>query len=153
MRTRASVTLLVLLASGCGSEANRLSGSVKAAYGDLPFQRVEVLRQEYNNQVVAYHVKYVDEKGNIQVKVTANAPVQEGVPKDLLNNGGALSREVVNGSQFPEMKLGNILFERLGDVGSLASGNFHVTFKANPSAGLTTEGTLSGDFSATLQKQ
>jgi hypothetical protein len=145
--------LLLALAGGCGLEANRLYGSVKEAYSDLPFQHVDVLRQEYGGQVVAYHVIYTDDKGQIPVKVTANAPVEEGVAKDLMNKGGSLTREVVNASQFPDMLRGNILFEHLGDVGSLASGNFHITFQASPSKGLETEGTLNGDFSATLQKQ
>jgi len=148
--------LLGLALGACGTDANVLSGSIMGAYGGLPFVKVEVLRQEMQGKVEAMHVRYVDDKGGIQVHVIAKAPVVEGQEKDLLKDGG-LQRDVAVGtgkdSDFPEMKSGRFIFDTLGDVGSLAVGHFWITFKANPSSGLTVENTLNGDFSAPLQLQ
>ncbi len=145
-----SVAALGLLLVGCGSgSSNRLYGSVKEAYGGLPFDQVEVKRQDPDASYIVY---YRESNGNIQVKVVAKAPVVEGVQKDLVKDG-ALERHTNPMSSFPDMESGNITFDTLSDVGSSVSGRFYVTFQANPASGLTVKGTLNGEFSATLQKQ
>jgi hypothetical protein len=91
-------------------------------------------------------------KSRIPVKLIVNAPVAAGQEKDLKTEG-AVTRSMPDGSEFPKaMKKATVTFDSLGEVGQNAAGKFYVTFEADPQKGLTTEGTLDGEFSATLQQ-
>jgi hypothetical protein len=140
------LSLVLFLAYGCGgsgSGSNSLSGSAETTF-NLSFDTVRITRQEHQGQFVAMIVAYIKtEKSGERtpVKVVANAPVEEGQKKDLLNEG-SLSR-AFDGSEFPKMKDGFVLFDSLGTKeGESTSGEFFVAF--------TTGTTLNGDFSAGL---
>jgi len=148
--------LLAALGGACGGDAsNSLGGSVLSSY-NLDFDQVQVQRQIYNGKSMAIIVQYVYELGTtsqrIPVKIMVNEPVVAGQQKDLKVDG-AVTRVMPDGSEFPkDLKTATITFDSLGEVGQNASGKFYVTFEADPLKGLTTEGTLDGEFSATLQQ-
>lgn len=155
--TRAALLVaLALVFAACGDDAsNSLGGSVKTSY-NLDFDVVEVQKQIYNGKSIAIIVQYLYQpktsKQRIPVKVTVNEPVAAGQEKNLMTDG-ALTRVMPDGSEFPsKLKKATITFDALGEVGQTASGKFYVTFEADPLKGLQTEGTLDGEFSATLQQ-
>jgi hypothetical protein len=151
-----SLLVIACALAGCGGGAsNSLGGSVKSSY-NLDFDQVQILKQVYGGEFKAIHVRYVSQPGSSKeqtpVKVTVNAPIVVGQPKDLKTEGTVVHL-VSQGGDFPKVKQGNITFSELGDVGKTAAGKFYVTFVADPVSGVKTEGTLDGEFSATLQLQ
>jgi hypothetical protein len=142
---------------GCGGGGTdgQLNGSVTQTY-NLDFDRVDIYRQnDTAGALLAVQVKYVyrpDTAGQRwPVIVTANAPLAAGQEKQLTGTGGDVRRVMDDQSEFPKMKTGKIIFDELSEVGQPASGKFYITFEANPSVGLKTEGTLNGEFDGTLR--
>jgi hypothetical protein len=131
--------------TACGSStSNTLEGSVKETF-NLNFDEVAIWRQEKAGVFIAMKVEYIqNEKGGAKrypAIVVINAPVAANEQKDLVKDG-ALSR-AFDGSQFSDIKTGNITFDELGAVGESASGKFYVTFVKGT--------TLNGEFSGTVK--
>ncbi len=153
--TRAATTGALLLAAalacGCGGDSgNSLSGSIGSSYS-LDFTSVRVQKQFIKGKLDAVYVLYVYQpqgaaNPRFPVKVIANAPVKVGQKHDLVSDGGVV-RVMGDGSVYPDLQEGYILFDALGDEGEDASGEFHVTFDSTPS--ITT---LNGEFSATVER-
>jgi len=146
------LSLLLLPACG-GDDGGELSGSVVQSGYNMEYDTIEIYHQEYGGKFLSMQVLYIDKAkgGRIPVKVIANVPVEPGKAKDLVaDNGGAVTRVMDDGTSFPDMIKGTITFDEIA-VGKKVSGDFYITFKADPLNGIKVEGTLNGKFSGTIK--
>jgi hypothetical protein len=148
---------LVALA-GCGSEANRLYGSMSQVWGNLDFNRVQIIRSAGSSaDDVSVSIEYQRLSGqNVSAKV-AKLTVQVGDLAQMAGNPVDLT-EVVHGLprgtlQRVEstttdylLQVGNIQFDQEPVAGANLSGKFHTTLD-DPAAGRT----LNGDFQAKVE--
>ena len=143
------LSLTTMLGSGCssGNSCGDLGGSVTIDYKICDYQKVVIQRSESEETPIAMIVGYVREtQGTLEwlVKVVANWPVEAGKEKDLVT-GGSVEHHAIGGAVFPDLQLGTITFDTLGEPGQNASGKFFATFVGEG-------GTLNGDFSGTVQR-
>jgi hypothetical protein len=142
--------LFYLFASSCGSESNRLYGSMSQIY-PLSFDHVQLLR--VGSEVSIEYQRLSG--GNLSSKV-AKLTVHVGDLAHLAGNDidltetvsglprGTLQRVESSTTDFP-LKTGTVHFDQEPQVGTHLSGSFHTTL-AEPMGR-----TLNGDFQGTIE--
>jgi hypothetical protein len=150
MRPVLSILLLACGLASCGSDANRLYGSLSQSY-KLDFDRVQIIRVGED-----VSVEYQRLSGqNISAKV-AKLTVRVGDLANLAGNDvdltelvgglprGTMQRVETSTTDFP-LQIGTVKFDQEPAAGTELSGKFHTTL-SDP-AGRT----LNGDFKAKVE--